>query len=128
MTGYDAEEFESRAIAGDWQAAVSALSLASVKPDVLAALMTDDAHTEIRLALAMLSDVTPEQLDWCSKCDSTFMLNRVVSHPRTPLATVKDIRDRSAGMEGEVWTMLHDCADRTAERRVREQGGLHSGS
>lgn len=128
MTGYDAEVFEARALAGDWHAAVSVLSRATLKPEVLSALMTDDAHIEIRIALAMRSDVTPEQLSWCSETDNTFILNRLVSHPKTPLGTVKGIRDRSEGMEGEVWTMLHDFADRTVERLVREQGGLHSGT
>ncbi|MET4144418.1 hypothetical protein [Arthrobacter sp. UYCo732] len=105
MNGYDAATFETRAVAGDWHAAVSVLSRASVDPDVLAALMTDDAHIEVRLALAMRSDVTAEQLAWCAQCESAFMLNRLVAHPTTPLTTVKDIRDRSADREGEVWTM-----------------------
>lgn len=128
MTDHNAEEFEARTIEGDWHAAVSVLSRASVKPEVLAALMTDDAHLEIRLALAMRSDVTPQQLDWCSKCDSPFMLNRLVSHPKTPLSTVKDIRDRAEGRTDGVWTLLREFATRTIGRRVRESDGLHSGS
>lgn len=128
MNGYDAETFEAAAIAGDWRAAVSVLSRATVKPEVLEALMVPGAHDEVRIALAARTDVTPEQLDWCSQCDSPFILNRLVSHPCTPLATIKDIRDRSADLEGEVWTMLHDYATRTVERRVRESGGLHSGA
>ncbi|MET4144424.1 hypothetical protein [Arthrobacter sp. UYCo732] len=125
MNGYDAEECEARALAGDWRAAISVLSRAALKPEVLAALMNNDAHIEVRLALAMRSDVSAEQLAWCAQTDSTHMLNRLVAHPRTPLSTIKGIRDRSGGMEGEVWTLLDSYAERTAERRVREQGGLH---
>ncbi|UZX02482.1 hypothetical protein F8G81_07520 [Arthrobacter sp. CDRTa11] len=128
MTGYDAEEFERRAIAGDWKAAISVLSRASLKPEVLSVLMTEDAHIEVRLALAMRPDVTPEQLAWCAETDDAHMLNRLIAHPRTPLSTIKGIRDRSEGMAGEVWTLLHAYATRTAERRVREAGGLHRGT
>ncbi|MET3705864.1 hypothetical protein ABIB17_000463 [Arthrobacter sp. UYEF6] len=127
MTGYDAEEFEAAALGCDWRAALSVLSRATLKPEVLAGLMTPDAHIEIRLALAMRPDVSPEQLAWCAQCDDTHMLNRLVAYPKTPLSTVKDIRDRAEGLDGEVWKMLHDYATRTAERRMREQGGLHSG-
>lgn len=70
MTDYDAETFEARAIAGDWKAAASVLSRASVDPEVLSQLMTPDAHLEVRIALASRSDVTAEQLDWCAQCDS----------------------------------------------------------
>lgn len=127
MTGYDAQVFEAKAIGGDWQAAVTVLSRAHINPEVLEQLMTDDAHLEIRIALAARQDVTSEQLAWCSRCDSPFLLNRLVSHPKTPLATVKDIRDRAAARTEETWTMLNAYATRTVERRVREQGGLHSG-
>jgi hypothetical protein len=127
MSGYDAEQFEAAAIEGDWKAAISVLSRSTVKPEVLSALMSDDAHDEIRIALALRSDVTPQQLVWCAECDSPFILNRLVSHPRTPLPTVKDIRDRSEGRPEETWAMLNKYAKRTAERRVREAGGLHGG-
>jgi hypothetical protein len=127
MCEYDAAGFESRAIAGEWKAAISVLSRASLKPEVLQRLMVDEAHTEVRIALAMRDDVTPEQLQWCAHCDSAFLLNRLVSHPKTPLSTVKDIRDRSADRDGDVWTVLHEYAERVMERRVMEAGGLHSG-
>jgi hypothetical protein len=131
MSDYDAASFERRAIAGDWNAAISVLSRASLDPEVLRQLMTDHAHIEVGIALAMRADVTAEQLTWCSQCDSAFVLNRLVSHPKTPLATVKSIRDRSEGRtEGRTeatWAMLHEYAERTIQRRVREQGGLHSG-
>jgi hypothetical protein len=78
---YDAETFEKAALAGDWKAAISVLSRASVDPAVLAQLMTNDAHDEVRIALAMRDEVTPEQLTWCAQCDSPFILNRLVSHP-----------------------------------------------
>lgn len=81
MTGYDAAEFEARAVAGDWHAAVSVLSRASVKNEVLAALMTDEAHIEIRIALAMRSDLSPEQLAWCAETENAFIL----THPVYPL-------------------------------------------
>jgi hypothetical protein len=118
MNGYDAAEFEAKALAGDWKAAVSVPSRASLKLKVLQQLMTDDAHDEVRIALAMRSDVTPEQLTWCAQCDSPFMLNRIVMHPRTPLSTVKDIRDRSAGRTGDVWSMLNEVCD----AHYRKQG------
>jgi hypothetical protein len=127
MNGYDAETFEQRAIAGDWKAAAAVLSRASLKPEVLQQLMTDGAHIEVRIALAARSGVSPEQLTWCAQCDEPFLLNRLVSHPRTPLATMKSIRDRSEGRTEATWAMLHEYAERTIQRRVREQGGLHSG-
>ncbi len=55
------------------------------------------------------------------------MLNRLVGHPKTPLSTLKGIRDRSADREGEIWVMLHSYAARTLERILRESGGLHRG-
>jgi hypothetical protein len=124
---YDAEKFEAAALAGDWHAAVSVLSRASLKPKVLEALMVDDAHIEVRIALAMRPDVTPEQIEWCAQCESPFLLNRLVSHPRTPLSTLRDIRDRSEGRTEATWAMLNEYAQRTVERLVREQGGLHDG-
>lgn len=78
MTGYNAEEFETRAIAGDWRAAVADLSRATLKPEVLQQLMVPGAHDEVRIGLAMRADVTAEQIEWiASTTDSAFILNRV---------------------------------------------------
>jgi hypothetical protein len=122
MTGYDAESFEQQAIAGDWHAAVSVLSRASLKPEVLQQLMVDDAHDEVRIALAMRADVTPAQLEWVSQCDNTFILNRLVSHPRTPTSTIRDIRTKALERDGETWRMLAEYASRTLERIARDSG------
>lgn len=127
MNGYDAKEFEARALAGDWKAAVSVLSRSSLRAEVIAGLMAGDAHDEVRIALAMRSDVTPEQLSWVAQCDNTFILNRLVAHPKTPLSTVRDIRDRAADRECEHRTLLQEYAGRTVERLVKESGGLHGG-
>lgn len=127
MNGIDIGEFERRAISGDWNAAVTVLTRASLKPEVLKQLMVSDAHLEVRIALAARPDVTAEQLTWCAECESPLLLNRLVGHPRTPLSTLKDIRDRSAGRDGDVWVLLHSYAARTLDRILKESGGLHGG-
>lgn len=127
MNGIDISDFERRAVSGDWHAAVTVLSRASLKPEVLEQLMVPEAHLEVRIALAARQDVTPEQLAWCANCDSAFMLNRIVSHPKTPQSTLKDIRGRSADRDGEIWVMLHSYASRTLDRILKESGGLHGG-
>lgn len=116
MSEYDADEFERRAIAGDWHAAVSVLSRASLKPEVLTQLMVPDAHDEVRIALAMRTDVTPAQLKWAADCDSPFLLNRLVAHPKTPIDTVRDIRAKAKERTGEVWEMLEEYAARTLDQ------------
>lgn len=125
MNGYDAATFEQRAIAGDWKAAISVLSRASLKPEVRAALMTDDAHDEVRIALAMRSDVAPDELDWCARTtDSTFILNRLVSHPRTPTATLRAIRTKALANTGDPWERLAEYATRVLDR-LSSESGLH---
>lgn len=112
MSGYDAEEFERRALAGDSRAAVTVLSRSSVKSGVLEALMSPEADREIRITLAARQDVTPDQLAWIADCDDAYILNRAVSHPRTHKATIKSIRERAAGREGETWMHLRAFIDR----------------
>lgn len=112
MTEYNAEESEARALAGDRKAAVSVLSRSSLKPEVLSALMTDDADDDIRTAVAMRSDATPGQLAWCAQCDNLVLLNRLVAHPKTPVTTVMEIRAKARTREGEAWQMLAESAVR----------------
>jgi hypothetical protein len=126
MTGYDAETFEAAALAGDWRAAASVLSRSVVKPEVLAALMTPEAHREVVLGVLGRPDVTPEQIAWAATFDDAHALGRIVSNPKTPLALVRDIRDRAAAKEGDVWVHLRDYADRVLNRTAGESG-LHSG-
>jgi hypothetical protein len=121
---YDAESFEARALAGDIMAASGVLSRPSLKPEVRSALMVDGAHDEIRIAVATRADVTPEELDWCSDCDNPFILNRLVSHPKTPTATLRAIRGRALGNTGEMRERLAEYSTRVLER-LSSESGLH---
>lgn len=123
MNDVDIVEYERRAIAGEWRAAVTILSRASVNPDVLKALMTPEAHDEVRLAIAMRPDLTPGQTDWiASTTDSTFVLNRMVAHGKAATNTLRDIRSRALEESGETWRMLAEYATGTLERGGRETG------
>jgi hypothetical protein len=126
MTGYDAERFEAAALAGDWRAATAVLSRANVKPEVLEALMTPDAHLEVVLGVLARHDVTPEHLAWAATFDNAQILGRVVSNPKTPAPLVREIRERAASKDGEIWVELRAYADRVLERIARETG-LHGG-
>ncbi len=56
-------------------------------------------------------DVTESQLVWAAASSSAFTLNRIVSHPKTPLDNVRSIRDEPASLEGKVWLRPHDVAE-----------------
>jgi hypothetical protein len=122
MTGYDAEKFEAEALAGDWKAASAVLSRATVKPEVLAALMTTDAHLEVVLGVLGRQDVTPEHLAWAATFDNAQILGRVVSNPKTSVTSVREIRDRAADREGAIWVHLREYADRVLSRNGRDSG------
>jgi hypothetical protein len=126
MTGYDAETFEAAALAGDWRAAVSVLYRASIRPEVLAALMTSDAHLEVVLGVLGRPDVTPEHLAWAATFDNAQVLGRVVSNPKTPVALVREIRERSGGRPEDIWVHLTDYCGRVLDREAAASG-LHSG-
>jgi hypothetical protein len=117
MTGYDPESFEAAALAGDWRAASTVLSRASVKPEILTALMTTDAHLEVVLAVLGRQDITLEQLAWASSFDNAQVLGRVVSNPKSSTALIRDIRERVAVKDGEIWVELRAFADRVLSRR-----------
>lgn len=118
MTGYDAEKFEAAALAGDWRAASTVLSRANVKPEILAALMTPDAHLEVILAVLGRHDITLEHLAWAATFDNAQVLGRVVSNPKTTTALVREIRERAAAKDGEVWVELCAFADRVLKGRA----------
>jgi hypothetical protein len=122
MPGYDAEAFEATALAGDWKAATAVLSRGSVKPEVLAALMTSDAHVEVVLGILSRQSVTPEHLAWAATFGNAQILGRVVSNPKTPTPLIREIRDRVAGREGPIWVHLREYADRVLTRIDRESG------
>ncbi len=126
MTGYDAEKFEADALAGDWRAAVAVLSRANLRPEVLAALMTQDAHLEVVLGILGRQDVTPEHLTWAASFENAQILGRVVSNPKTPTPLIREIRDRAACREADIWVHLREYADRVLDRIDRESG-LHGG-
>lgn len=126
MTGYDAEEFEADALAGDWRAAVAVLSRANLRPEVLAGLMTQDAHLEVVLGVLNRQDVKPDHLAWAATFDNAQILGRVVSNPKTPTPLIREIRDRAAGLEADIWVHLREYADRVLDRVDRESG-LHGG-
>lgn len=116
MSGYVEEEFEQRALAGDWKAAVAVLSRASLKPEVLAALMTDDAHDEVRIGVAARQDVTVEQLRWVAQTENCAILNRLVAHGKTPVDLIDEIREKALQHEGETWRHLEAYTDRVLAR------------
>lgn len=112
MTGYDAERFEAAALAGDWRAALAVLSRASVRPEVLKALMTPDAHLEVVLGVLGRQDVTVEHLQWAATFDNAQILSRVVSNPKTAVWLVREIRERVADRDADTWVHLREYADR----------------
>lgn len=122
MIGYDAEKFEAAALAGDWKAAVAVLSRSSVRPEVLEALMTPDAHLEVVLGVIGRLDVTPDRLEWAATFDNAQVLGRVVSNSKTPVAVVREIRDRVEGRDAAIWVHLREYADRVLARRGRDSG------
>ncbi|MCP1414425.1 hypothetical protein [Paenarthrobacter sp. A20] len=126
MTGYDAAKFEANALAGDWKAASAVLSRATVRPEVLQALMTPDAHLEVVLGVLGRQSVTVEHLAWAATFDNAQILGRVVSNPKTPTSLVREIRDRVADREADIWVLLREYADRVIAREARESG-LHGG-
>ena len=126
MTGYDAEKFEAAALAGDWKAAVAVLSRAAVRPEVLDALMSPEAHLEVVLGVLARQDVTPEHLAWAATFDNAQILGRVVSNPKTPVPLVREIRDRVADREAPIWVHLREYADRVLDKANRESG-MHKG-
>ncbi|TVU61554.1 hypothetical protein FQP90_13520 [Paenarthrobacter nitroguajacolicus] len=119
-------EFETKALAGDWRAASMVLSRAHVRPEVLAALMTPDAHLEVVLGVLGRQDVTPEHLAWAATFDNALILGRVVSNPKTPTSLVREIRDRVADRDAHIWIHLREYAARVLDRTARDSG-LHGG-
>ena len=126
MSGYDAEKFEAEALAGDWKAAVAVLARAHVRPEVLEALMTPDAHLEVVLGVIGRSDVTPERMAWAATFENAQILGRVVSNPKTPTSVIREIRSRVADRDAPIWVHLREYADRVLARVDRESG-LHGG-
>lgn len=126
MTGYEAEKFEAEALAGDWRAAVAVLSRANLRPEVLEALMTQDAHLEVVLGVLGRQGVTPEHLTWAAKFDNAQILGRVVSNPKTPTSLIREIRGRADGREADIWVHLREYADRVLSR-IERDSGLHGG-
>ena len=122
MTGYDAEKFEADALAGDWKAASAVLSRATVKPEVLAALMSTDAHLEVVLGVLARQDVTVEHLAWAATFDNAQILGRVVSNPKTPIALVREIRERVLDRQEPIWVHLREYTDRVLARHGRDSG------
>ncbi|UOD80371.1 hypothetical protein [Paenarthrobacter ureafaciens] len=120
------DEFETQALAGDWRAACAVLSRASIKPEVLEALMTPDAHKEVVLGVLSRPDETPGQIAWAAGFDNAQILGRVVSNPKTPLPLVREIRERAEGRPEDIWVHLAAYCGRVIDREVRETG-LHKG-
>ena len=122
MSGYDAEKFEAEALAGDWRAAVAVLYRATVRPEVLQALMAPDAHLEVVLGVLARQDVTVEHLEWAATFDNAQILGRVVSNPKTPIALVREVRERVVDREEPIWVHLREYADRVLARHGRDSG------
>ncbi|QOT16463.1 hypothetical protein [Paenarthrobacter sp. YJN-5] len=120
------DEFETKALQGDWLAAVTVLSRISVRPDVLEALMTPDAHKEVVLGVLSRPDVTPGQIAWAATFDNAQVLGRVVSNPKTPLPLVREIRERAEGRPEDIWVHLAAYCGRVLDRAAKESG-LHGG-
>ncbi|MET4618720.1 hypothetical protein ABIE18_000143 [Arthrobacter sp. 2762] len=102
MSHYNASEFEAAALAGHWRAAAAVLSRVNVKPEVLAGLMTDDAHLEVVLGVLACPDLTADHLAWAAAFDNAQILGRVVSNPKTPASLVREIQQHAGSRDGEV--------------------------
>ncbi|GLU58556.1 hypothetical protein [Paenarthrobacter ureafaciens] len=126
MTGYDAEKFEAAAQAGHWRAAIAVLSRASVRPEVLEALMTPDADKEVVLGVLSRPDVTVEHIAWAATFDNAQILGRVVSNPKTPLSLVREIREQIQDRPEDIWVHLAAYCGRVLDRAAQETG-LHKG-
>ncbi|MFJ4026008.1 hypothetical protein ACIPWF_00870 [Paenarthrobacter sp. NPDC089989] len=120
------DEYERKALAGDWRAACTVLSRAAIKPEVLEALMTSDAHVEVVSGVMGRWGLTVEQLAWAATFDDCRILGRVVSNPKTPLPIVREIRERAAARPEDVWVHLEAYCGRVLDRAAAESG-LHSG-
>lgn len=118
------DEFETKALAGDWRAACTVLSRASIRPEVLGALMTPDAHVDMLFAVLSRWGVSVEHIAWAVTFDNPRILGRVVSNPKTPLSMVREIRERAAGRPEDVWVHLAAYCGRVLDRAAAESG-LH---
>lgn len=121
------DEYETKALHGDWKAACTVLSRSFLKLEVLQTLMTSDAHLEVVLGVIGRPDVTADHLAWAATFDNAQILGRVVSNPKTPLPLVRDIRERALNLEGDVWVHLAAYCGRVLDRAAAESG-LHSGT
>lgn len=119
MSEYNAAEYIQRALSGDWRAQITVLTRSSVDPEVLVAIMgKPELHEEVQLAIIGRRDAAVEQLEWVAhRTESAVVLNRTVGDDRTPVETVRAIRDRAAGLEGDRWSNLAEHADRVLLRR-----------
>ncbi|MFE4195264.1 hypothetical protein ACFRJ9_05315 [Paenarthrobacter sp. NPDC056912] len=120
------DQYETRALNGDWKAACTVLSRTSVRPEVLEAPMTPDAHLEVVLGVLGRPGVTPEHLAWAATFDNAQILGRVVSNPKTPMSLVRDFRERSDGRPEDIWVHLTTYCGRVLARSASESG-LHGG-
>lgn len=103
---------------------MAVLSRSTVRPEVLEALMKPDAHLEVVLGVLGRQAVTREHLAWAATFDNAQVLGRVLSNPKTPVSLVREIRDRVADREEDIWVHLREYADRILARVSRESG-LH---
>lgn len=120
------DEFETRALQGDWLAALTVLSRPNIKPEVLEALMVPGADKEVVLGVLSRPDVTPDQIAWAASFDNAQILGRVVSNPKTPLPLVREIRERAEVRPEDVWVHLAAYCGRVIDRAAKESG-LHKG-
>ncbi|MFJ4168474.1 hypothetical protein ACIPY3_03080 [Paenarthrobacter sp. NPDC089714] len=120
------DEYETEALAGDWRAACTVLSRAAIKPEVLEALITLDAHYEVVFGVLGRHGVTVEHLTWAASFDDPRILGRVVSNPKTPTSLVREIQARAAARPEDVWIHLAAYCSRVLHRAAAESG-LHSG-
>lgn len=89
-------------------------------PQELEQLLLTTPFEDVMRAGIGRSDTTAERLNLIARrSHDANTLGRLVSHPLTPIETVRDIRDTAHELAGgeEVWLFLYQYAGRVVRRR-----------
>lgn len=89
-------------------------------PDAVASLLEVTAFEDVMRAAIERADTGASRLVLVAgRSQDANTLGRVVSHPKTPLETIRSIRDLAHGSlnDGEPWDFLYEYACRVIRRR-----------
>jgi hypothetical protein len=119
MQSYSQDQLKQMAEHGSMTEKITVISRTYVSQEILEWLMENDPAEEVKTEIVSRSDVTPARLTWAARTsENANVLGRVAGHPRTPLQTVKDIKEKADAREGEVWLHLSAFATRVINRRT----------